>query len=262
MIPDGEPSVEIRGLTKVFDGGQVAVNELDLTVARGEFFGFLGPNGAGKSTTIRILCGLLKPTRGRVRVLGRDVATDPLGVKARIGLLPEEINTYERLTGRELLVFTGRMYGLDRPEAAKRADELLDFMELADRDRAKLVVDYSMGMKKKVLLACALIHGPQVLFLDEPFNGIDAVTSRAIRAVLTRAVAEGVTIFFSSHVMEVVEKLCSRIAIIDGGRLLAEGDLPGLRESTGHAPDATLEEIFVSLVGREEGRGDLSFLGG
>jgi ABC-2 type transport system ATP-binding protein len=182
-------------------------------------------------------------------------------VKAAVGLLPEEVNTYERLTGRELLVFTGRMYGLERVEAARRADELLDFMKISDEDRKRLVVDYSMGMKKKTLLAAAMIHSPKVLFLDEPFNGIDAVTSRAIREVLTRVAEGGTTIFFSSHVLEVVEKLCTRVAIIDKGHLKAVGDLPSLREQTGHPVGATLEDIFVGLVGRGEERGDLSFLG-
>jgi ABC-2 type transport system ATP-binding protein len=255
-----ETSVRIQGLTKVFGTDKVAVDDLSLEVKKGEFFGFLGPNGAGKSTTIKILCGLLRPTEGAATVLGRDVVTDPLAVKARIGLLPEEVNTYERLTGEELLVFTGRMYGLDRTTAVDRAAELLDFMEISRDDRRKLIVDYSMGMKKKTVLAAALIHGPKLLFLDEPFNGIDAVTSRAIRNVLTRAVEEGVTIFFSSHVMEVVERLCTRIAIIDRGRLLAVGDLAALREQTGQAADATLEEVFVHLVARDEDRGGLSFL--
>jgi ABC-2 type transport system ATP-binding protein len=231
-------------------------------VARGEFFGFLGPNGAGKSTTIRILCGLLRPTEGSARVLGRDVVSEHLAVKARIGLLPEAVSTYERLTGRELLVFTGRMYGLSREEAEHRATELLAFMEIDEGDRHKLVVDYSMGMKKKTALAAALIHGPKVLFLDEPFNGIDAVTGRSIRNVLSRATAEGVTIFFSSHVMEVVEKLCTRIAIIHRGRLRAVGTVGEIREQTGHAMDTPLEEVFVDLVGEGRSVGDLPWIGG
>jgi len=262
-LSDSEFSVEIDGLTRVFEGGKVAVDDLWLKVGKGEFFGFLGPNGAGKSTTIKILCGLLRPTRGRARVLGHDVVLEPLLVKAKIGLLPEEINTYERLTGRELLVFTGRMYGLPKHEAGRRADELLEFMEISTEDRGKLVIDYSMGMKKKTVLAAALIHGPKVLFLDEPFNGIDAITGRAIREILKRAVSEGVTIFFSSHVLELVEKLCTRIAIIDEGRLLAVGDLPDLRKRAGLVPDASLEEIFIDLVGRRgEDRGDLSWVSG
>jgi len=259
-VNETEISVRMQGLSKVFAGGKVAVDDLHLEVKKGEFFGFLGPNGAGKSTTIKILCGLLRPTEGVATVLGRDVVAEPLAVKARIGLLPEEVNTYERLTGEELLIFTGRMYGLSRATATERAAELLDFMEILRDDRRKLIVDYSMGMKKKTVLAAALIHGPKLLFLDEPFNGIDAVTSRAIRSVLTRAAEEGVTIFFSSHVMEVVERLCTRIAIIDEGRLLAVGDLDALREQTGQGPGASLEEVFVHLVARDEDRGELSFL--
>jgi ABC-2 type transport system ATP-binding protein len=259
---NGSVSVEIEQLTKIFTGGKTAVQDLSLTVRRGEFFGFLGPNGAGKSTTIKIICGLLRPTRGRVRVLGFDVLESPLEVKRRIGLLPEEVNTYERLTGRELLGFTGRMYGLSKEESATRAEELLEFMEIARSDRDQLIIDYSMGMKKKTVLAAALIHGPEILVLDEPFNGIDAVTGRAIREVLRRAVNDGVTIFFSSHVMEVVERLCTRVAIVDRGKLRALGSLDELRESEGMGPDATLEEIFVNLVGGDSERGDLSWMQG
>ncbi len=255
-----ENSVEIEGLTRFFGGTKAAVQDLSLTVRKGEFFGFLGPNGAGKSTTIKILCGLLKPSMGRVRVLGMDVVAQPLPVKQRIGLLPEDVNTFERLTGRELLTFTGRMYGLSKQEAAQRAKDLLEFMEIANSDRDKLIIDYSMGMKKKTVLAAALIHGPDVLFLDEPFNGIDAVTGRAIREVLRRSVADGVTIFFSSHVMEVVEKLCTRVAIINPGRLRAIGDLDELRAAAGQGPEATLEEIFVDLVGGPSTRGDLPWM--
>jgi ABC-2 type transport system ATP-binding protein len=255
-------SVEIEDLTRIFGGTKAAVDNLSLTVRKGEFFGFLGPNGAGKSTTIKILCGLLRPTMGRVRVLGLDVIAEPLLVKQRIGLLPEEVNTFERLTGRELLVFTGRMYGLAKAAATARAKELLEFMEIAEVDRDKLIIDYSMGMKKKTVLAGALIHGPDVLFLDEPFNGIDAVTGQAIREVLRRAVGDGVTVFFSSHVMEVVEKLCTRLAIIDEGRLQAVGNLDELRVNADLGPEATLEDIFVAVVGGPSTRGDLSWMKG
>ncbi len=257
-----EYGVEIEGLTRVYEGGKTAVEDLTLRVRKGEFFGFLGPNGAGKSTTIKILCGLLRPTSGTARVLGWDVERRPLEVKRRVGLLPEEINTYERLTGYELLVFTGRMYGLSREVAAERARKLLEFLEIARPDRSKLLLDYSMGMKKKVLLAAALIHGPKVLFLDEPFNGIDAVTGRAIREVLSRAAAEGVTIFFSSHVLEIVEKLCSRIAIIHEGRLRAIGDLEEIAAQAGRPPGCSLEDIFVDLVGGGGDRGELPWIRG
>jgi ABC-2 type transport system ATP-binding protein len=251
--------VETRGLTRRFDD-RVAVDALDLVVPRGIYFGFLGPNGAGKSTTIRMLCGMLQPSAGDARVLGMDPAADPVGVKRVLGILPEEIFTYERLSGWELLVFTGRMHGLGAEEAERRAKDLLALMEVGEEDRHKLLVDYSMGTKKKVLLACAMIHSPRVLFLDEPFNGIDAVTARAIRRVLDRAVERGVTVFFSSHVMETVERLCDRAAVIREGRLVAQGTLDDLRAASGLGAGADLEEVFVRLVGGVEDRGTLEWL--
>ncbi len=255
-------AVRTESLRKEYPGGKVAVDDLSLSVARGEFFGFVGPNGAGKSTTIRMLCGLVRPTAGHAEILGRDVARDALSVKASIGLLPEEIHTFERLSAAELLEFTGRMHGLTRTEARRRAGELLDFMELSPADRHTLLVDYSMGMKKKTLLAAALIHAPRVLFLDEPFNGIDTVTSRAIREALSRAVAEGVTVFFSSHVMETVERLCHRVAVIDRGRLLAVGDVAGLAAQAGLPAGTPLEEVYLRLLGDRGERGDLSWMRG
>lgn len=255
----GETSVLARGLTKRY-GDKVAVDSLDLAVRAGEFFGFLGPNGAGKSTTIRMLCGLARPTSGGAVVAGIDVVADPVALKARIGILPEEVNTYERLSGWELLVFTGRMHGLRRDEAEARAADLLRVVEISEDDRHRMVVDYSMGMRKKTALACALIHAPRVLFLDEPFNGIDAVTSDALRRVLVRLTGSGVTVFFSSHVLEVVEKLCSRIAIVHRGRLAACGTVPEIREATGHAADTPLHDVFVKIVGGGGDRGDLAWL--
>lgn len=252
-------SVVAEKLTKVY-GDKVAVDAIDLAVAPGEFFGILGPNGAGKSTTIKMLCGLVRPTSGRGLVLGHDVRDDPVAVKAQIGIMPEEVNTYERLSGRELLIFTGRMHGLSRAEAASRTEELLRVVELSDEESRKMIVDYSMGMRKKTVLASALIHAPQVLFLDEPFNGIDAVTTQALRGVLQKLAARGVTIFFSSHVLEVVEKLCTRIAIIHKGRLQVVGTLPEIREKTGHASDTPLQDIFVKVVGGNTERGDLSWV--
>jgi ABC-2 type transport system ATP-binding protein len=252
-------SVFAEKLTKVY-GAKSAVDAIDLAVAPGEFFGILGPNGAGKSTTIKMMCGLVRPTSGRALVLGHDVREEPLAVKARIGIMPEEVNTYERLSARELLVFTGRMHGLARSEAEDRTRDLLALVEISDDDAKKMVVDYSMGMRKKTVLAAALIHAPRVLFLDEPFNGIDAVTSQALRGVLKGLVAKGVTIFFSSHVLEVVEKLCTRMAIIHEGRLLVVGTLPEIREKTGHGPDAPLQDIFVKVVGGNTERGELSWV--
>jgi ABC-2 type transport system ATP-binding protein len=253
-------AVEIQSLTKRYDK-VTAVDNLSLAVSPGEFFGFLGPNGAGKSTTIRILSGLLKPTSGIARVLGYDVVKDPLEVKRRIGVLPEEVNVYERLSGMELLELSGRLHGLPRDEVRRRTRDLLDLVALDTVSAKRLVIDYSMGMRKKITLACALIHSPRVLFLDEPFNGIDAVTGETIRDFLQRATARGLTIFFSSHVLEVVERLCTRLAIINEGKILMEGTLSEIQEKAAVAEGTPLNRIFVDLVGgkRRENM-DLSWL--
>ena len=242
-----EPAVLVRGLIKEYGSARV-VDRLDLEVPRGEFFGFLGPNGAGKTTTIRVLCGLLRATAGEVRVAGYDVRTEPLKVKAKIGVLPEEPVLYERLTGREMLWYSGRLYGLDGHTVEQRSEDLLKLMALSGNDADRPIVDYSMGMRKKVGLACALLHKPAVLFLDEPFGGIDAVTSRAIYAVLRSAVAAGMTIFFTSHVLEVAESLCSSVGIIQEGRLRAVGTLEQVRAQAGAAPGTPLGEVFVDMV--------------
>jgi ABC-2 type transport system ATP-binding protein len=246
----------------------VAVDNLNLTVRRGSFFGFLGPNGAGKSTTIKMLTGLLAPTSGQIRVLGRDLSKEPLEVKRRIGVVPEDLNLFERLTGAEMLAFTGRMYGLQKAEIAQRSPELLDLMELRSEPR-KLIVEYSHGMKKKLSLACALIHRPDILFLDEPFEGIDAIASRTLKDLLSRLTARGLTVFLTSHVLEIVERLCSDIAIISQGKLLAAGSLDELRkgiqlEDDGqqagligkHTGPISLEEYFIHVVGGERSTGE------
>ena len=247
FVPTGEPAIDVRGLVKRF-GRKSAVAGIDLSVWPGEFFGFLGPNGAGKSTTMKILSGLMRPTSGSVRVAGRDVLRDPVGVKSLIGVLPEEPVLYERLTGHEMLWYAGRLFGLDGPTIDQRADDLFRLMALEEEDQRRLIVDYSMGMRKKVGLACALLHRPRVLFLDEPFNGIDAVTSRAIYTVLRGAAAGGMTVFFTSHVLEVAESLCTRFAIIHEGVLHAVGTLAEVRAQAGAAPGAPLGELFADLV--------------
>jgi ABC-2 type transport system ATP-binding protein len=254
-------SIWARGLTKTYKGDRktgdiVAVDHIDLQVAAGEFYGFLGPNGAGKSTTIKMLTGLLRPTSGQIVIAGHDLAADPLAVKRAIGVLPEDLNLYERLTAEEFLLFAGQMYGLPVGEARRRAGALLRLMELDDAGD-KLIVDFSMGMKKKVSLAGAMIHEPRVLFLDEPFNGIDALSSRKIRDVLRHRTEAGTTIFFSSHVLEVVEKLCTRVAIIAKGRLVGEGTMDELRAQT---HDASLEDIFVHLVAGPDEEGQAASL--
>ena len=244
----------------------VAVDNLNLTVRRGSFFGFLGPNGAGKSTTIKMLTGLLAPTSGKIRVLGRDLSVEPLEVKRRIGVVPEDLNLFERLTGAEMLSFTGRMYGLQKAEIAQRLPELLDLMELRNEPR-KLIVEYSHGMKKKLSLACALIHRPEILFLDEPFEGVDAIASRTLKDLLSRLTARGLTVFLTSHVLEIVERLCSDIAIISQGKLLASGSLNELRKGIQldgqqaglvgqHEGPISLEEYFIHVVGGERSTGE------
>ncbi|MSR75355.1 MAG: ABC transporter ATP-binding protein [Planctomycetes bacterium] len=240
--------VKTQGLSREF-GGKPAVLPLDLEVRAGEFFGFLGPNGAGKSTTLRMLCGLLKPTSGSAQVLGLDCTRETMELRRRIGVLPEEPALYERLTPREMLALVARLHGLVPDEGRRRTEALFELMELAQADRSRLLMDFSMGMRKKVALAAALLHGPKLLFLDEPFNGIDAVTVRAIRGVLTDAVNRGVTVFFSSHVLELVEKLCTRIAIITEGRLRVCGTLTEVRMQSGLGEQASLEDVFVHLAG-------------
>jgi len=253
-------AVETSALVRRF-GDFVAVDNLNLSVQRGSFFGFLGPNGAGKSTTIKMLTGLLAPTSGRIHVLGRDLATEPLEVKRRIGVVPEDLNLFERLTGAEMLSFTGRMYGLQKAEIAERSPELLDLMELTSEPK-KLIVEYSHGMKKKLSLACALIHRPEILFLDEPFEGIDAIASRTLKDLLSRLTARGLTVFLTSHVLEIVERLCSDIAIISQGKLLAAGSLNELRKGIQVEGDGqqtgpiSLEEYFIHIVGGERSTGE------
>lgn len=260
--PDHQAAIIATGLVRRF-GAKVAVNDLNLTIRRGEFYGFLGPNGAGKSTTIKLMVGLLRPTAGTVWVGGVDVWRDPLQARALMGVLPEQLNLYERLSGREFLRFAGHMYGLSKADVQSRADNLLAILTLSD-DADKLIVDYSVGMRKKIALAAALIHRPQVLFLDEPFEGIDPISSRVIRNILHDLVGAGVTIFFSSHIMEVVERLCSRVGIINQGQLVAQGTLQELREQAGqngHSGEgATLEDIFLQVVGAPQERGNLSWL--
>ena len=250
------PAVETFELVRRF-GDFTAVDGVNLRVGRGQFFGFLGPNGAGKSTTIKMLTGLLEPTGGRVRVLGRDLAAEPLEVKRRIGVVPEDLNLFERLTGAEMLTFTGRMYGLTREETRDRGQELLALMDLEGEPR-KLVVEYSHGMKKKLSLACALIHRPEILFLDEPFEGVDALASRTLKDLLLKLTARGITVFLTSHVLEIVERLCTHIAIITEGRLVVEGALDELRRgialgepdgADGGSSPVSLEDYFIRVIG-------------
>ena len=276
------PAISTEYLTRRF-GDLVAVQDVNLRVAPGQFFGFLGPNGAGKSTTIKMLTGLLAPSSGRMQILGKDLTQDSVEIKRQIGVVPEGMALFSRLTGSEYLNFVGRMYGLDRITAAKRTAELLDFMQLVDQPKA-LVTDYSHGMQKKLALAAAVIHGPKILFLDEPFEGVDAIASNTLKSMLQNMIARGATIFLTSHVLEIVERLCSHVAIIHRGQLVAQGSLEELRagveaqaaaaltaagapnEIDASAPAAgeklTLEQIFLRIVGgTRRADQELSWLG-
>ncbi len=252
-------AVVTRDLVRVF-GQKAAVNHLNLAVRAGEFFGFLGPNGAGKSTTIKMLTGLLRPSSGDVWVSGIDVWRDPLRARSMMGVLPEYLNLYERLSGREFVTFSGHMYGVPEVDVRRRTEELIQVLDLAG-DADKLIVDYSVGMRKKIALAAAIIHRPRVLFLDEPFEGIDPISSRVIRDILHDLTRRGTTIFFSSHIMEVVEHLATRVGIINQGVLMAEGTLQELRQrASGDNKDASLEDIFLNVVGARNENHNLSWL--
>ena len=259
------PAIVTQGLRRSF-GALAAVDNVNLSVESGQFFGFLGPNGAGKSTTIKMLTGLLAPTAGTIQVLGLDLIANPVDVKRQIGVVPEGMALVGRLTGPEYLNFVGRMYGLTREIAAQRAAELLEFMQLANEPK-KLVADYSHGMQKKLALAAAVIHGPKVLFLDEPFEGVDAIAAGTLKSMLQGMIARGATIFLTSHVLEIVERLCSHVAIINRGQLVAQGSLEELRSgveahSASDGKKLTLEEIFLSVVGgSKEAPQELSWLG-
>ena len=244
-----DTAVETFRLCRQFDDLR-AVDNLDLRVERGTLYGFLGRNGAGKSTTIKMLTGLLAPSSGSIRMLGRN-PLDPdqaIEVKRRVGVVPEDLALYDLLTGRENLTFVGRMYRVEADVAQHRIDELFALLELGidAGEEKRLVIDYSHGMKKKLALAAALIANPVLLFLDEPFEGVDAVTSRVIRDLLTRVADQGATIFITSHVLEIVERLCTHVGIIDRGRLVAQAPLSEIRQAS------TLEETFLAKVGSTE----------
>jgi ABC-2 type transport system ATP-binding protein len=244
-MPDATPAIVVRDLRKVYDG-KAAVDNLSLTVPRGSFFGFLGPNGAGKSTTIRMLTGLIPPTSGSIELLGLSMPRDEMAIKQRIGLVPDESLLFDRLTGAEFLEFVGRMYGLSRNLSLQRSAELLDLFELSG-ERRKLIAEYSKGMRKRLTMASSLIHRPELFLMDEPFEGVDAVGARLMKDILLEQVQHGATIFLTSHVLEVVERLCDYAAIIDKGKIVAEGRMQDLR-----AGSETLEDVFVRTVGGRE----------
>ncbi len=236
-------AIETKQLTRFF-GDVCAVDKIELRVERGTFYGFLGPNGAGKSTTIKMLTGLLAPSSGEVLVLGKRMS-DPqesLEAKRSIGVVPEDLALFDNLTAREHLTFIGRMYLMPQSTIRTRIDELLSLLGLTG-DEKKLTMEYSHGMKKKLALAAALLPNPDLLFLDEPFEGVDAIASRVIRDMLASYVVRGSTVFLTSHVLDIVERLCSHVGIIANGKLVEQTSLDSLRQGS------SLEERFLERVG-------------
>ncbi|MBD7956728.1 ATP-binding cassette domain-containing protein [Microbacterium sp. Sa4CUA7] len=235
------PALALRGVTKLF-GGTAAVDGIDLTVPAGSFYGLVGPNGAGKTTTLSMIAGLLRPDRGSIRINGVDAASDPAGAKRLMGVLPDRLRTFDRLTGRQLLHYYGLLRGLPAGVADSRAADLARAFDLTDA-LSRPVSDYSGGMTKKIMLAGALIHSPRVLVLDEPFEAVDPVSSAVILDILGAYVSHGGTVILSSHGMDLVERVCSRVAVIVAGQVLAEGTVDDVRG------ELTLEQRFVELAG-------------
>lgn len=252
-MEDASPAIRVADLRKIY-GDKAAVDGLTLEVSRGCFFGFLGPNGAGKTTTIRMLIGLTPPSSGSIELLGLPMPEQALAIKRKIGLVPDESLLFDRLTGAEFLEFVGRMYGLGRPVAKERARELLNLFEL-DGNPRQLIAEYSKGMRKRIAMAASIIHRPELFLMDEPFEGVDAVGARMMKDLLLDQVRQGATIFLTSHVLEVVERLCDRVAIIHEGRLVMESAIGELRLGAD-----TLEDVFVRTVGGERAIEKLDWL--
>jgi ABC-2 type transport system ATP-binding protein len=237
--------IETEGLSKRF-GDTLAVSELSLQVAAGEVMGFLGPNGSGKTTTIRLLMGLLRPSAGRAAILGRDCHADAVALKRDVGYLPDEPFLYPYLSGVETLELVAGLHGFAPAEGRRRAAAIGERLGLRDSMRA-YTVTYSMGMKKRLALALALIHEPRVLILDEPTNGLDPAGARQMRETITELAAGGRTIFLSTHLLDAAERLCHRVAIIQHGKLQAVGTPDELRARY-QAPDSSLEDLFLRLT--------------
>ncbi|GAA1824172.1 ABC transporter ATP-binding protein [Nesterenkonia flava] len=245
-------ALAIRGLSKRF-GGKTAVHHLDMEVPRGSFYGFVGPNGAGKTTTLSMATGLLRPDEGQVEVAGVDVWAHPTEAKRRMGVLADGVRLFDKLTGEQLVTYAGLLRGMERDLVAERTADLLRVLGLED-SAGKLVQDYSAGMTKKIALASAMVHAPELLVLDEPFEAVDPVSARTIRGLLDSYVASGGTVILSSHVMDLVQRMCSHVGIIAAGQLLASGTVEEVRG------DSDLETRFVELVGLEAGEQELSWL--
>lgn len=251
--PQAGAAVEIRGLTKLFDD-KVAVDRINLDIPSGSFYGLVGRNGAGKTTTISMVTGMLQPTEGTALIRGIDMWAEPLKAKGHLGVLPDGVHLFDKLTGEQLITYSGYLHGIDKETVASRVKDLLAAMDLTDA-AGRAVADYSAGMTKKIALAAALIHAPSVLILDEPFEAVDPVSAANIQDILRGFVASGGTVILSSHVMDLVQRLCDHVAIMDSGRILAAGTVDEVRAGT------SLEERFVQLVGGRTSSEGLSWLG-
>ena len=251
--PQAGAAVEIRGLTKLFDD-KVAVDRINLAIPSGSFYGLVGRNGAGKTTTISMVTGMLQPTEGTALIRGIDMWAEPLKAKGHLGVLPDGVHLFDKLTGEQLITYSGYLHGIDKETVASRVKDLLAAMDLTDA-AGRAVADYSAGMTKKIALAAALIHAPSVLILDEPFEAVDPVSAANIQDILRGFVASGGTVILSSHVMDLVQRLCDHVAIMDSGRILAAGTVDEVRAGT------SLEERFVQLVGGRTSSEGLSWLG-
>ncbi|MCB0218605.1 MAG: ABC transporter ATP-binding protein [Chrysiogenetes bacterium] len=241
--------IRVEGLTKVYDQF-TAVNGIDLHVREGEIYGFLGPNGAGKTTSIRMMIGLLKPTSGRIVLGGKDLEADPIGAKQIVGFVPDRPYIYEKLTAREFLEFMGGVYGVDKETVAKRGAELLEFFDLTNWTD-ELIESYSHGMKQRLTMASAFLHSPKIFIVDEPMVGLDPKGARLFKDALREMSARGTTIFMSSHSLAVVEELCTRVSIIQGGNIIATGSIDELRERAAD-PSGNLEHVFLKLTGEAD----------
>ena len=246
-------AVEIRGLAKLFDD-KVAVDRINLTIPSGSFYGLVGRNGAGKTTTISMVTGMLQPTEGTALIRGIDMWSEPLKAKAHLGVLPDGVHLFDKLTGEQLITYSGYLHGIDKETVASRVKDLLAAMDLTDA-AGRAVADYSAGMTKKIALAAALVHAPSVLILDEPFEAVDPVSAANIQDILRGFVASGGTVIISSHVMDLVQRLCDHVAVMDSGRILAAGTVDEVRAGM------SLEERFVQLVGGRTSSEGLSWLG-
>lgn len=239
--------IEIKNLKKSFRKNEV-LKGIDLNISAGEVIGYLGSNGAGKSTTVKILCGLIRQFEGEVSILGHNLRTDDLEIKKRIGYIPENAVVYEQLTPVEYLEFVSTLYDMQPDIAHRKITELLELFEMKSHNNER-IISFSKGMKQKIHIISGLLHNPDILFMDEPLNGLDANAVIIVKEIITQLAREGKTIFYCSHLMDIVEKISSRIVLIDGGRIIANGTVEQLKQDSG---STSLEELFSKLTGKND----------